>query len=246
MAKKSNIYKLPVRGEFSSEKSNTTETNSENTNNVFPINREFFEITIKTLLNALRCKDDYTWGHSLRVAYFCVSVGKEMGFSPEEIYELEVSALFHDIGKIGVPDAVLLKPSRLTEEEFLEMKLHPSKSYQILQDFPVFHKMAVNAKHHHERFDGRGYPDGLKGEAIPLFARIILIADTFDAMTSTRPYRKGLPFETAFAELREFAGSQFDANIVEHFISAMTKEQKKNEETFTLQVVNGDFKKDAA
>ena len=97
-----------------------------------------------------------------------------------------------------------------------------------------------------ERFDGRGYPDGLKGEAIPLFSRIILIADTFDAMTSTRPYRKGLPFETAFAELREFAGTQFDANIVEHFISAMTKEQKKNEETFTLQVVNGDFKKDAA
>jgi len=246
MAKKSNIYQLPVRGEFSSEKSSHTETNSPANNNIVPINREFFEITIKTLLNALRCKDDYTWGHSLRVAYFCISVGKEMGLSADELYELEVSALFHDIGKIGVPDAVLLKPSRLTEEEFLEMKLHPSKSYQILQDFPVFHKMAVNAKHHHERFDGRGYPDGLKGEAIPLFSRIILIADTFDAMTSTRPYRKGLPFETAFAELREFAGTQFDANIVEHFISAMTKEQKKNEETFTLQVVNGDFKKDAA
>lgn len=245
MAKKSNIYHLPIRGDFSPEKTSNTDSNS-TANNVVPINKEFFEITIKTLLNALRCKDDYTWGHSLRVAYFCISVGKEMGLSADELYELEVSALFHDIGKIGVPDAVLLKPSRLTEEEFLEMKLHPTKSYQILQDFPVFHKMAINAKHHHERFDGRGYPDGLKGEAIPLFARIILIADTFDAMTSTRPYRKGLPFETAFAELREFAGSQFDANIVEHFISAMTKEQKKNEETFTLQVVNGDFKKDAA
>lgn len=249
MAKKSNLYHLPVRGEASASlnkavSSDTTEVVSPS--NLHPIKKEFFEITIKSLLNALRCKDDYTWGHSLRVAYFCVSVGKEMGLSENEIYELEVSALFHDIGKIGVPDAVLLKPSRLTEEEFLEMKLHPSKSYQILQDFPVFHKMAVNAKHHHERFDGRGYPDGLKGEDIPLFSRIILIADTFDAMTSTRPYRKGLPFETAFAELREFAGTQFDANIVEHFISAMTKERNKNEETFKLQVVEGDFKKDAA
>lgn len=248
MAKKSNLYHLPVRGDSSSQtKSNQASTQaSSSENNVLILNKDFYEITVKSLLNALRCKDDYTWGHSLRVAYFCVSVGKEMGFTDEEIYELEVSALFHDIGKIGVPDSVLLKPSRLTEEEFLEMKLHPTKSFQILQDFPIFHQMAVNAKHHHERFDGRGYPDGLKGEAIPLFSRIILIADTFDAMTSTRPYRKGLPYETAYAELREFSGTQFDAKIVEHFISAMEKERRKNEETFTLQVVPGDFKKDAA
>jgi HD-GYP domain-containing protein (c-di-GMP phosphodiesterase class II) len=169
-----------------------------------------------------------------------------MGLSENELYELEVSALFHDIGKIGVPDAVLLKPSRLTEEEFLEMKLHPTKSYQILEDFPVFYKMAVNAKHHHERYDGRGYPDGLKGESIPLFSRIILIADTFDAMTSTRPYRKGLPFETAFSELQEFAGTQFDPIVVENFINAMKKEQSKNKATFNLKVIEGDFKKDAA
>ena len=126
------------------------------------------------------------------------------------------------------------------------MKLHPNKSYEILKDFPVFDKMAINAKYHHERFDGRGYPEGLRGESIPFFSRIILIADTFDAMTSTRPYRKGLPFEVAFAELREFAGSQFDPHIVEKFISSMTKEQSKNESTFTLQVITGDFKKDAA
>lgn len=210
------------------------------------IKKEYFELVIKTLLSALKCKDDYTWGHSLRVAYFCVSVGREMGFSEAEVYELEVSALFHDIGKIGVPDSVLSKPSRLTDDEFLEMKLHPSKSYEILQDFPVFEKMAINAKYHHERYDGRGYPEGLKDEKIPLYSRIILIADTFDAMTSTRPYRKGLPFEVAFAELREFAGTQFDPHIVEKFISCMTKEQNKNEETFKLQVIEGDFKKDAA
>lgn len=213
---------------------------------VVAIKKEFFELSIKTLLSALRCKDDYTWGHSLRVAFYCVSVGKEMGLSAEELYELEVSALFHDIGKIGVPDAVLTKPSRLTDEEFLEMKLHPSKSYEILSDFPIFKKMAINAKYHHERFDGRGYPDGLKGDEIPFFSRIILISDTFDAMTSTRPYRKGLPYDVAFAELREFSGTQFDPSIVEKFISCMTKEQQKNEATFTLQVMDGDYKKDAA
>ena len=217
-----------------------------NTPSIKEIKKEFFELSIKSLLAALKCKDDYTWGHSLRVAYFCVSVGTEMGFSTDELYELEVSALFHDLGKIGVPDAVLKKPSRLTDEEFLEMKLHPSKSFEILQDFPIFEKMAINAKYHHERFDGRGYPEGLKGESIPLYSRIILIADTFDAMTSTRPYRKGLPFEVAFAELREFSGTQFDPMVVEKFISCMTKEQSKNESTFTLQVIRGDFKKDAA
>jgi len=210
------------------------------------IKKEYFELVIKTLLSALKCKDDYTWGHSLRVAYFCVSVGREMGFSEAEIYELEVSALFHDIGKIGVPDSVLLKPSRLTDEEFLEMKLHPSKSFEILKDFPVFNKIASNVKYHHERFDGRGYPEGIKGEDIPLNARIILIADTFDAMTSTRPYRKGLPFEMAFAELKEFGGTQFDPNIVEKFITCMTREQNKNEDTFNLQVIEGSFKKNAA
>jgi len=220
MAKKSNVYNLPIRN--------------------------YFELTIKSLLNALRCKDEYTWGHSLRVAYFCVSVGREMGLNAEELYELEVSALFHDIGKIGVPDQVLLKPTRLSEEEFQEMKLHPTKSYNILQEFPVFHRMAVNAKYHHERFDGRGYPEGLKGDQIPLFSRIILVADTFDAMTSTRPYRAGLALEVAFNELREFAGTQFDASVVENFIISMQREQAKNEETFSLQIIEGDFKKNAA
>lgn len=208
--------------------------------------KELFELSIKVLLNTLKCKDDYTWGHSLRVAYLCVSTGQELGFGPEELYELEISALFHDLGKIGVPDHILKKPSRLEDSEFNEMKLHPEKSAEILQDFPIFKEMAINVKHHHERFDGRGYPSGLKGENIPLFSRIILIADTFDAMTSTRPYRKGLPYATAYAELREFAGTQFDPDLVEAFISKMQKEQSKNEDLFELQVVEGQFKKDAA
>ena len=256
MAKKNNVYQLSAHKAKKSKKPRTeAHVISHPASTAFPLNpafandpikKEFFELSVKSLLSALRCKDEYTWGHSLRVAYFCVSVGKEMGLSPEEIYELEVSALFHDLGKIGVHDSVLRKPSRLTDEEFLEMKLHPTKSYTILEDYPIFRKMAINAKYHHERFDGRGYPDGLKGEDIPLFSRIILISDTFDAMTSTRPYRKGLPFEVAFAELREFAGTQFDPVIVEKFIACMTKEKEKNQKTFTLQVLEGNFLKDAA
>ena len=243
MAKKNNVFQL---SDMKEKRARLKSTAVLELSPIELVKKEYFELVVKTLLSALKCKDDYTWGHSLRVAYFCVSVGREMGLSEAEIYELEISALFHDIGKIGVPDSVLMKPSRLTDEEFLEMKLHPSKSFEILQDYPVFQKMAINAKYHHERYDGRGYPEGLKGEDIPLFSRIILISDTFDAMTSTRPYRKGLPFEVAFAELREFSGTQFDGNIVEKFISCMTKEQSKNQDTFSLQVIEGKFKKDAA
>lgn len=208
--------------------------------------KELSEQAIKTLLRALDAKDNYTYGHSLRVAYYALSLGKEYGLSESELYDLEVAALFHDIGKIGVPDNVLLKPSRLEDDEFLKMKRHPSISWEILQDFKIFQTAATQAKHHHERYDGRGYPDNLKGEDIPLYSRIILIADTFDAMTSTRPYRKGLPYDVAFAELKEFSGSQFDPNLVPLFISAMSKEQAKSEETFHLSLIEGDFAKDAA
>lgn len=204
------------------------------------------EMAARSILLALDCKDHYTHGHSTRVAFYSLALGREIGLSDEELYELELSALFHDIGKIGVPDSVLLKPSRLTEEEFLQMKAHPTLSYEILKDFEPFQKIAINAKHHHERFDGRGYPDGLKGEEIPFISRIILIADTFDAMTSTRPYRKGLPYEVAFNELEEFSGTQFDPGLVKHFINAMRKEESKNEKTFTLSIMNGTFEKDAA
>lgn len=208
--------------------------------------KDFCEMAVRAILHALDCKDHYTFGHSMRVTYYALVLGKEMGLSAEELYDLELAALFHDIGKIGVPDRVLLKPARLTEEEFFEMKQHPSKSAEILQGFQPFELVAKYAKHHHERYDGRGYPDALKGEEIPLFSRIILIADTFDAMTSTRPYRKGLPYEVAFSELKEFSGTQFDPMLVEKFCVAMSKEQDKNEDTFTLTIIEGEFNKDAA
>jgi putative nucleotidyltransferase with HDIG domain len=204
------------------------------------------ETMARTILKALDCKDHYTFGHSMRVAYFSMVTARELGVEGEELREIEISALFHDIGKIGTPDEVLNKPSRLTEDEFQIMKQHPVLSGEILAEYPVFEKVARNARHHHERVDGRGYPDGLKGEDIPLFARIILIADTFDAMTSTRTYRKGLSYEVAFEELRQFSGSQFDARCVEAFVSGMAKEALKGEDDFLIPLLDRRFAKNAA
>ncbi len=209
-------------------------------------NKSISEQAARTILRALDAKDHYTFGHSMRVAYFSIVTGTEAKLNEEEMYKLELSAIFHDIGKIGTPDAVLNKPSRLNEDEFQIMKNHPEQSHQILKDFAHFQEIAFNALCHHERYDGRGYPNGLKGEDIPLAARIILIADTFDAMTSTRPYRKGLPYEVAFSELLQFSGSQFDPQMVNFFISGMKKEALKNEEQFFIPLMNQKFKKDAA
>lgn len=204
------------------------------------------EKAARCILKALDAKDKYTYGHSMRVCYFSMVLGKELGINDEEMYELQLSALFHDIGKIGTPDAVLNKPTRLTDEEFKIMKSHPVQSYEILRDFAGFEKIALNAKHHHERYDGRGYPSGLRGDQIPLFARIILIADTFDAMTSTRVYRKGLSYNVAFNELIEFSGSQFDPELVKLFISGMKKEQAKGERQFYIPLMDEMYDKDAA
>jgi HD-GYP domain-containing protein (c-di-GMP phosphodiesterase class II) len=209
-------------------------------------NREVSEQAARVILKALDVKDSYTFGHSMRVAYFSLVTGAELKLAPEEMRELELSAIFHDIGKIGTPDAVLNKPSRLTEDEFQIMKQHPEKSHEILESYPGFEKIAANARFHHERYDGKGYPLGLKGEEIPVAARIILIADTFDAMTSTRPYRKGLPYEVAFNELIEFSGSQFDPKLVRLFIEGMRKEALKGEEEFFIPLMDKRFNKNAA
>ncbi len=209
-------------------------------------NKRISEQAARTILKALDVKDNYTFGHSMRVAYFSLVTGAEAKLSEEEMSDLELSAIFHDIGKIGTPDAVLNKPSRLSEEEFQVMKQHPEKSYEILKDFPNFEKIATNARLHHERYDGKGYPLGLKGEEIPVAARIILIADTFDAMTSTRPYRKGLPYEVAFDELIQFSGSQFDPFLVRMFIQGMKKEALKGEDEFFIPLMDRRFTKNAA
>ena len=199
---------------------------------------------IKSLLTCLKMKDEYTFHHSCRVAFFSVMTGKKLGLSNIELRELEISALFHDIGKIGVPDNILKKPTRLDESEFNIMKDHPLRSQEIIQTLEGQENLASNVKHHHERFDGRGYPSGLKGEEIPMFSRIILVADTFDAMVSDRPYRKGLSYEVSFAELLEFSGSQFDPQVVNAFIAAI--KESENEKDFHLESINQSFPKKSA
>jgi putative nucleotidyltransferase with HDIG domain len=246
--KKDNVipFKSPPKGESVNSLNDSIMSMAKRIEDLKTEKQKICEMAARTILKALDAKDKYTYVHSMRVCYFSLVIGKELQLTDKEMYELELSALFHDIGKIGTPDAVLNKKSRLTEEEFEVMKQHPSESYNILKGFSVFEKVARFAKHHHERYDGRGYPDGLKGEQIPLFSRIILISDTFDAMTSTRVYRKGLSHEIAFEELIEFSGSQFDSELVKSFIRGMEKEAAKGEDRFYIPLMGELFNKNAA
>lgn len=179
--------------------------------------------SLRAIIAGLEEKDSYTHGHSIRVAEYSVMIAQEMGFTDHQIREVEISALFHDIGKIGIPDSILMKPARLTPAEFEIMKSHPVRSAQIMEKISALRNLIPGIKHHHERYDGLGYPDGLRGEEIPLYARIILVADTFDAMTSTRPYRLALNKEIAISELQNCSGTQFDAPLVDAFVRALRK-----------------------
>jgi len=175
------------------------------------------------ILEALRQKDPYTFAHCCRVSRYCRLMAKSAGLNEFEQKVIEYAGLFHDVGKIAVPESVLLKPGRLSEEEDQLMRAHPLKSADIIEKFshiPFFRSMLPGIKHHHERIDGLGYPDGIEGENIPLFARMILVVDTYDAMTTTRPYRKGLSKEIAYQELELFSGKQFDAALVKVFLDS--------------------------
>ena len=177
--------------------------------------------SLRAIISSLEEKDNYTHGHSIRVAEYATLLGESLGFNDLQQRELELAAILHDIGKIGIPDAVLLKPGRLTKAEFEIMKSHPTRSARILEKISALQNIIPGIKYHHERWDGLGYPEGLAGDDIPMIARIVLIADTYDAMTSTRPYRLALTKEMAFEELRRCAGTQFDKNLVEVFIKAV-------------------------
>ena len=172
----------------------------------------------RALMKTLEVRDPYTYGHSMRVMEYTMLIGRGAQLSLKELKTLEHSAMFHDIGKVGVPDCVLLKPARLTPEEQITMAKHADYSGEIIELIDEFRDAAPGARHHHERFDGEGYPAKLKGKEIPLQSRIILVADTFDAMTSNRPYRSALPIETAYAELEKYSGVQFDPEFVKVFL----------------------------
>lgn len=166
----------------------------------------------------LDLKDLNTGVHSTRLAEWALHVAGELGLDESRLADIEVAALLHDIGKIGIPDAILNKPSRLTEEEYELMKKHPEYGWVVLHQIPGLERASLLILHHHESFDGKGYPGGLKGEEIPIGSRIVSVIDAFDAMVSTRPYRDGLPFEEAERRLLQASGTQFDPDILEHFL----------------------------
>lgn len=177
--------------------------------------------TFKTFANLIDAKDTYTQGHSNRVADYTVAIAKRMRLPDRQIEELGYVALMHDCGKIGVPDNILNKPGALTEEERKCINEHTVKGGQILENFTAIKGIRQGALYHHERFDGKGYPEGLKGKEIPLYARIIGVADAFDAMNSDRCYRKRLPQNVIIEELKRCSGSQFDPDISKHLIQML-------------------------
>lgn len=177
--------------------------------------------TIQTLRFTVEAKDTYTRGHSDRVSEYSVLLGKYLGLSEDDIHLLRVGGLFHDIGKIGVPDSILLKTSRLTDDEYSEIKNHPKIGAQILSNATLFEKAIPIVKHHHERYDGFGYPEKLAGENIPYLARIAAVADSFDAMTSKRTYRDSLPMDVVINEIEKNKGTQFDPNIATVFLDIL-------------------------
>jgi len=178
---------------------------------------------IDAMIQALEERDSFHRGHSQRVTRYSVEIAVELGVTGQELEDLRRAAVLHDLGKMGVRDAVLNKPGKLTDEEYGEIVLHPEKAVRILELIPPFIPLLPAIRHHHERFDGRGYPARLSGDKIPFASRIMAIADTFDAMTSTRAYRKALPVSDAIAEIRNCSGTQFDPDIVPAFIACQPK-----------------------
>lgn len=169
-----------------------------------------YEETLISLANAIEMRDHYTVGHTWRVTNFAMEIARELGWPAERLKEVQMGGVLHDIGKLAVDDAILRKPERLTEDEYAKMKIHPERGAQLLQDVKSLHPLIPYCLYHHERYDGKGYPFGMKGEEIPIEGRILSVADTFDAMTSNRPYRKGMDPEIAIAEMEKGIGTQFD------------------------------------
>lgn len=180
--------------------------------------RSLFLSTVKSLVTAIDAKDEYTRHHSTRVTEFTLKIAKKMGFSEKELGDLELAALLHDVGKIGVPEHILNKPGKLTDAEFTQIKEHPGRGESILTPVIELKDIRKIVRSHHEQYNGRGYPDGLKGREIPLGARIMALADTYDSITSERPYRKAASHRYAVKEIIRCSGTQFDPEVVEHFL----------------------------
>lgn len=183
-------------------------------------NRELFVGTVKALAAAIDGKDKYTRGHSERVARISVAIGKRLGMGEQELDTLRMSALLHDVGKIAIDDSILKKPAALTDAEFDIMKTHPQAGYKIMSQIPAMKEFLPGMYMHHEMINGKGYPQGLTGDQIPLQAKIVSVADTFDAMTIDRPYSKGMDLPTSLERIRSFVGTRYDHDVVEALVAA--------------------------
>ncbi len=177
--------------------------------------------SVQTLRYTVEAKDSYTRGHSDRVSEYSVLLGKYLNLPEETLNTLRIGGLFHDVGKIGVPDSILQKESKLTDDEYSEIKNHPSIGAHILSTATIFHDIIPIVKHHHEKYDGTGYPGRLQGEDIPYLARIAAVADSFDAMTSRRTYRDSLPIDVVISEFKRCKGTQFDPKLADVFLDIL-------------------------
>jgi HD-GYP domain-containing protein (c-di-GMP phosphodiesterase class II) len=184
---------------------------------LFREREELLVNVVRALVNAIEAKDPYTCGHSERVALYGRALAAEIGLPAAECERIYLAGLLHDVGKIGISDKTLHKAGQLTDEEFAEVKRHPDEGWSILNELDQLRYVLPGVVHHHERIDGKGYPDGLAGDAIPRDGRILAVADAYDAMTSNRPYRDGMPVERAFSILNDGAGTQWDAAMIDAF-----------------------------
>ena len=184
--------------------------------------------TVSTIAHALDARDGYTQGHSTRVSVYASQIARELGLSQEEVENIRNVALLHDIGKIGIPDSVLNKPAKLTDDEYTMMKQHPTVGGEILKDIDTIPGIEIGTRYHHERYGGGGYPAGLQGESIPYIARIIAVADAYDAMTSNRVYRKRLSEDQVILELERCSGTQFDPAIAKVAVRLLKEGRMKN------------------
>ncbi|MGH3442590.1 MAG: HD-GYP domain-containing protein [Nitriliruptorales bacterium] len=180
----------------------------------FQRSTEAYDRLVGSLLKAIEVKDGYTAGHTDRVATLCVEVGRALGFEYEQLRAVRYAAKLHDVGKLGVPLSIINKPAALDEDEFAHIHEHPIVGAEILAEIGFLHPALEGIRYHHERLDGKGYPFGLSGDGLPMVARVITACDAFDAMTTTRPYRRAMELDDAFAELQRHAGTQFDPEVI--------------------------------
>jgi HD-GYP domain-containing protein (c-di-GMP phosphodiesterase class II) len=190
----------------------------------FAAQQRAYEATVSALCQAVETKDFYTRGHSERVSRGSVMIAREIGMRTDRVEAIRFAGMLHDVGKLGVPTSVLQKSGKLTDDEYAAIQLHPMRGLDIVRDIGFLDEALAGIMHHHERIDGRGYPMGLAGDEIPEFARVLSVADAFDAMTSNRSYRGARPVPEAIDELRKCAGQQFDPAFVDAFVAAIERD----------------------